>query len=196
MAISLWSFIFPDRASLAKIPLGPSSLQISYQDGRGILREVLACCTGSEFAVSRVQVERDPAHEVGAGRGLGLDALSPDEGVESNSAPPPRASSRFGLRFGREVCRPPRRAPERDPRRDVGSSRATATSSPTERGHEMSLFAAAAARLANFATIAFSSGSRMSAMAFSGSTHWTTRCPCSGQVALCLRTSRGKILTS
>ena len=60
----------------------------------------------------------------------------------------------------------------------------------------MSLLAATDARFANFATIALSSGSRMSAIARSGSTHWTTRCPCSGQVALCLRTSRGKILTS
>jgi hypothetical protein len=37
----------------------PSSLQISYQDGRGVLREALARCTCSEFAVSKVQVERD-----------------------------------------------------------------------------------------------------------------------------------------
>jgi hypothetical protein len=50
----------------------------------------------------------------------------------------------------------------------------------------MTLLAATDARFANFATIALSSGSRMSAIAFSGSTHWTTRCPCSGQVALCL----------
>lgn len=37
-------------------------------------------------------------------------------------------------------------------------------------GQSMTLFAAAA-RLANFSTIAFSSGSRMCAIAFSGSTH-------------------------
>jgi hypothetical protein len=35
----------------------------------------------------------------------------------------------------------------------------------------MSLLAATDARFANFATIAFSSGSRMSEIAFSGSTH-------------------------
>ena len=53
-------FVFPSiERRLPKSRWAPSSLQISYQDGRGVLREVLACCTGSEFAVSRVQVERD-----------------------------------------------------------------------------------------------------------------------------------------
>src|SRR5580698_4539326 len=56
-------FVFPSiERRLPKSRWAPSSLQIAYQDGRGILREVLECCTGSEFAVSRVQVERDPAH--------------------------------------------------------------------------------------------------------------------------------------
>src|SRR5580698_7753830 len=56
-------FIFPAiERRLPKSRWAPTSLQIAYQDGRGILREVLECCTGSEFAVSRVQVERDPAH--------------------------------------------------------------------------------------------------------------------------------------
>jgi putative Mg2+ transporter-C (MgtC) family protein len=36
----------------------PSLLQISYQDGREILREVLLVCTEFGFAVSRLQVER------------------------------------------------------------------------------------------------------------------------------------------
>ena len=36
----------------------PSLLQISYQDGREILREVLLVCTAYDFAVSRLQVER------------------------------------------------------------------------------------------------------------------------------------------
>lgn len=37
----------------------PSSLQVSYQDGRGILRDILMVCTQQDFAVTGVQVERD-----------------------------------------------------------------------------------------------------------------------------------------
>jgi putative Mg2+ transporter-C (MgtC) family protein len=36
----------------------PSSLQVTYEDGRGILREVLVICTQQDFAVSRVRVGR------------------------------------------------------------------------------------------------------------------------------------------
>ena len=82
-------FVFPSiERRLPKSRWAPSSLQISYQDGRGILREVLECCTGSEFAVSRVQVERDPAQEVGAARGLGQDISSPEEAVGGDWIPP------------------------------------------------------------------------------------------------------------
>jgi putative Mg2+ transporter-C (MgtC) family protein len=39
-------FVFPSiERRLPKSRWAPSSLQISYQDGRGVLREVLACCT-------------------------------------------------------------------------------------------------------------------------------------------------------
>jgi putative Mg2+ transporter-C (MgtC) family protein len=37
----------------------PTSLQVSYQDGRGILRDILTVCTQQDFAVTGVQVERD-----------------------------------------------------------------------------------------------------------------------------------------
>jgi putative Mg2+ transporter-C (MgtC) family protein len=37
----------------------PVPLRISYWDGRGILREVLAICTQQEFAINRLQVEGD-----------------------------------------------------------------------------------------------------------------------------------------
>jgi putative Mg2+ transporter-C (MgtC) family protein len=39
----------------------PSGLRVSYQDGRGILREILVVCTRQDFAVSRVRVERGPS---------------------------------------------------------------------------------------------------------------------------------------
>jgi putative Mg2+ transporter-C (MgtC) family protein len=81
-------FVFPSiERRLPKSRWAPSSLQISYQEGRGVLREVLACCTGSEFAVSRVQVERDPTHGVGSARVLDQDDLGPEEAVGGNWTP-------------------------------------------------------------------------------------------------------------
>ena len=92
---------------LPKSRWAPSSLQISYHDGRGVLREVLACCTGSEFAVSRVQVERDPTREVGFARTPGEDALSPEEAVGGGSAPPPKGivTLRVEVRGAKSVAR-------------------------------------------------------------------------------------------
>ena len=37
----------------------PTSLQVSYEDGRGILRDILTTCTQQDFAVTGVQVERE-----------------------------------------------------------------------------------------------------------------------------------------
>jgi putative Mg2+ transporter-C (MgtC) family protein len=45
-------------ARLPKSRWTPSLLQVSYQDGREILRDVLVICTQHHFTVSRLQVER------------------------------------------------------------------------------------------------------------------------------------------
>jgi putative Mg2+ transporter-C (MgtC) family protein len=37
----------------------PSPLHVTYEDGRGILRDVLVVCTQQDFAVNRVRVERE-----------------------------------------------------------------------------------------------------------------------------------------
>ena len=98
-------FVFPSiERRLPKSRWAPSSLQISYQDGRGVLREVLECCTGSEFAVSRVQVERDPAQDVGAARGLGQDISSPEA---ADWTPPPKGivTLRVEVRGAKSVAR-------------------------------------------------------------------------------------------
>jgi putative Mg2+ transporter-C (MgtC) family protein len=51
---------FPYIASrLPRSRWTPSLLQICYQDGREVLREVLVRCTQSNFAVSRLQVEKE-----------------------------------------------------------------------------------------------------------------------------------------
>jgi putative Mg2+ transporter-C (MgtC) family protein len=39
----------------------PSGLQVSYEDGKGILRDVLVACTQQGFSISRVRVERSTA---------------------------------------------------------------------------------------------------------------------------------------
>jgi putative Mg2+ transporter-C (MgtC) family protein len=101
---------------LPKSRWAPSSLQISYHDGRGVLREVLACCTGSEFAVSRVQVERDPTNEVGFARTPGQDTLSPEEAVGGDWTPPPKGivTLRVEVRGAKSVARLAERLSEID----------------------------------------------------------------------------------
>jgi putative Mg2+ transporter-C (MgtC) family protein len=65
VVIFLFSYI------VARLPHSrwtPSPLQVTYEDGRGLLREILVACTQYDFAVSGVRVERDrsPAPEGGA----------------------------------------------------------------------------------------------------------------------------------
>jgi putative Mg2+ transporter-C (MgtC) family protein len=99
---------------LPKSRWAPSSLQISYQDGRGVLREVLASCTRSEFSVSGVQVERD--HEVGSARVPGQDALSPEDALGGDWAPQPKgiATLRVEVRGAKSVARLAERLSEID----------------------------------------------------------------------------------
>jgi putative Mg2+ transporter-C (MgtC) family protein len=53
-------FGFPYIAShLPRSRWTPSLLQICYQDGREVLREVLVRCTQHNFAISRLQVEKE-----------------------------------------------------------------------------------------------------------------------------------------
>jgi putative Mg2+ transporter-C (MgtC) family protein len=71
---------------LPKSRWAPSSLQISYRGGRGVLREVLAICTQHDFSVSRVQVEGDQRRggsQSGAQQAKGHDKQSGDEGPPS-----------------------------------------------------------------------------------------------------------------
>jgi putative Mg2+ transporter-C (MgtC) family protein len=53
-------FAFPYIvARLPKSRWTPSPLEVSYEDGRGVLRDVLVACTQYDFAVSRLRVERE-----------------------------------------------------------------------------------------------------------------------------------------
>ncbi len=56
-------FVFPHLVHwLPRSRWTPSVLQISYRDGQEVLRDVLVICTQHDFAISRLQVERDSAH--------------------------------------------------------------------------------------------------------------------------------------
>jgi putative Mg2+ transporter-C (MgtC) family protein len=110
-------FVFPSiERRLPKSRWAPSSLQISYQDGRGVLREVLASCTRSEFAVSRVQVERDPSHEVGSAHVAGQETLTPEEAIGNDWASSPKGivTLRVEVRGAKSVARLAERLSEID----------------------------------------------------------------------------------
>jgi putative Mg2+ transporter-C (MgtC) family protein len=63
-------FAFPFVVErLPKSRWTPSPLTVTYEDGRGILRDVLVVCTQQDFAVSRVRVKREPSADPQAGDG-------------------------------------------------------------------------------------------------------------------------------
>jgi putative Mg2+ transporter-C (MgtC) family protein len=110
-------FVFPSiERRLPKSRWAPSTLQISYQDGRGVLREVLAACTRSEFSVSRVQVERDPSHEIGDAGAASEEILSPENAIGDNWAPRPKGvvTLRVEVRGAKSVARLAERLSEID----------------------------------------------------------------------------------
>lgn len=109
--------VFPAvERRLPKSRWAPSTLQISYHDGRGVLREVLACCTRGEFSVSRVQVERDPSRDIGSARETGEDALSPEDSIGGDWTPSPKGivTLRVEVRGARSVARLAERLSEID----------------------------------------------------------------------------------
>jgi putative Mg2+ transporter-C (MgtC) family protein len=70
-------FAFPPfMARLPKSRWAPSLLQVSYEDGRKVLREVLVTCTRFDFTVSRLKVNRDEPRELASGSDDELDTSS------------------------------------------------------------------------------------------------------------------------
>ena len=100
---------------LPKSRWAPSSLQVSYQDGRGILRDILIVCTQQDFAVTGVQVERDgePSQDrrgkrSGKGRAKdAADALTAVVEADDGSPMPPKGTVTvvLELRGGRSVAK-------------------------------------------------------------------------------------------
>jgi putative Mg2+ transporter-C (MgtC) family protein len=74
-------------ARLPKSRWTPSLLEVSYEDGREILRDVLITCTQHHFAVSRLQVERIPPQDKSQVAGP-ADAVNADEAVFSGPTEP------------------------------------------------------------------------------------------------------------
>jgi hypothetical protein len=75
---------------LPKSRWAPTSLQISYRDGQGVLREILSVCSQSEFSIGRVQVEGEHGRtrkQSGFQIGRGHDKDSYDEGLASEDDP-------------------------------------------------------------------------------------------------------------
>jgi len=72
----------------------PSLLEVSYADGREILRDVLITCTQQHFAVSRLQVERLPAQ--GKAQSDAGEAINLDEAVLSSPTEPGEKPAQSG----------------------------------------------------------------------------------------------------
>jgi putative Mg2+ transporter-C (MgtC) family protein len=60
--------VSPLARRLPASPYAPSAIRVDYEDGRGILRRVLAACTARDFKVADVNVDRgEGIHEGHAG---------------------------------------------------------------------------------------------------------------------------------
>src|SRR5580704_15583473 len=100
---------------LPKSRWAPSSVQVSYQDGRGVLRDILTVCTQQDFAVTGVQVERDGepgrdrrGKQAGKGRSKeGADAVAAvaESGDEAPMAAKGVVTVFLELRGGRSIAK-------------------------------------------------------------------------------------------
>jgi putative Mg2+ transporter-C (MgtC) family protein len=101
---------------LPKSRWAPSSLQVSYEDGRGILRDILIVCTHEDFAVTGVEVERDGETALdrrgkrsGKARAKEEAAYAVAAGVEesegSSRASKPTVTVALELRGGRSLAK-------------------------------------------------------------------------------------------
>jgi putative Mg2+ transporter-C (MgtC) family protein len=57
----------PLARRLPASPYAPSAVRVDYEDGRGVLRRVLAACTSRDFKVADVNVDRHEGGPAGAG---------------------------------------------------------------------------------------------------------------------------------
>ena len=111
--VVIFGFPFLER-QLPKSRWTPFSLQVSYQDGRGILRDILIVCTHQDFAVTGVQVERngEPGRDrrgKSSGKGRAKEPADAPAAVESVDKSPMASKGTvtvfLELRGGRSIAR-------------------------------------------------------------------------------------------
>jgi putative Mg2+ transporter-C (MgtC) family protein len=100
---------------LPKSRWAPTSLHVSYQDGRGVLRDILMVCTHEDFAVTGLEVERDGeasrdrrGKRSGKGRAReAADALAAvaESGEEAPTAAKGAVTVFLELRGGRSIAK-------------------------------------------------------------------------------------------
>jgi putative Mg2+ transporter-C (MgtC) family protein len=105
----------PLERVLPKSRWAPSSLQVSYEDGRGVLRDILIVCTQQDFAVTGVEVERDGETALHrraklSGKARVKEAAYAVAGLEevndpAPGAPKPTVTVALELRGGRSLAR-------------------------------------------------------------------------------------------
>jgi putative Mg2+ transporter-C (MgtC) family protein len=76
--VAYFAIVFVVSPLAARLPASsqaPSALRVTYEDGRGILRRVLAACTSRDFKVADVNVDRTHEPEAHEGRSPVVVAL-------------------------------------------------------------------------------------------------------------------------
>ena len=102
----------PLERRLPKSRWAPSSLRVAYEDGRGILRDILIVCTHEEFAVTGVEVERGGERAFDrrgkdTGKARAKEPAYAPEGLLENPdrASKPAVTVALELRGGRSIAR-------------------------------------------------------------------------------------------
>jgi putative Mg2+ transporter-C (MgtC) family protein len=111
--VVIFGFALIERR-LPKSRWAPSSLTVSYHDGRGILRDILVVCTREDFAITGMQVEREgetirDRRGKHSGRGRAKDAGEALASVIEAGETPPAAKGTVAvvleLRGGRSLVK-------------------------------------------------------------------------------------------
>lgn len=72
----------PLARRLPASPYAPSAVRVDYEDGRGVLRRVLAACTSRDFKVADVDVDRHEGHGPAGAVSVALEVHGPGSVAE------------------------------------------------------------------------------------------------------------------
>jgi putative Mg2+ transporter-C (MgtC) family protein len=76
----------PLARRLPSSPYAPSAVRVDYEDGRGVLRLVLAACTSRDFKVADVDVDRHEGHGPAGAVSVALEVHGPGPVAELAAA--------------------------------------------------------------------------------------------------------------